>query len=311
MRNTILVVAGPTAVGKTDIAIQLALRFNGQIVSCDSMQLYKHMDIGSAKPTAAQLAMVPHHLIGVVDPKEAFSVVQYQQMAKAAIVEIFHQDQLPVIAGGTGLYLNSLLFEMDFGANPGSPEGRASLFGIAESQGNEALHDMLQRLDPEAAERIHPNNVKRVVRAIEAVRHSGVGLSDFSSVQKRTTDYDVVLIGLTRDRSELYHRIEARVDQLMDLGLLEEVKTLQNMGFTSKDIAMKGIGYKELLDHLDGAYDLPTAIDLIKKNTRHYAKRQLTWFKRYSDMEWFNLSEDQNEGESLERIVAWLNKRKL
>jgi tRNA dimethylallyltransferase len=311
LRNTILVVAGPTAVGKTDIAIQLALRFNGQIVSCDSMQLYKHMDIGSAKPTATQLAMVPHHLIGVVDPKEAFSVVQYQQMAKAAIKEIFNQDQLPVIAGGTGLYLNALLFDMDFGADPGTAEGRAYLFDIAESQGNEALHEMLQRLDPVGAERIHPNNVKRVVRAIEAVQHSGVGLSDFSSVQKRTTDYDAVLIGLTRDRNELYHRIEARVDQLMAQGLLEEVKSLQNMGFTSKDIAMKGIGYKELLDHLDGAYDLPTAIDLIKRNTRHYAKRQLTWFKRYSDMEWFNLSEDNNESESLEKIIAWLNKRKL
>jgi len=310
VKQTIVVIAGPTAVGKTAISIEVARRIKGQIVSCDSMQLYKFMDIGSAKPTKAQLAMVPHHLIDAIDPKEPFSVVRYQQLAKASIKQIFYQNQVPVITGGTGLYLNSLLYDMDFGANPGDSIFREQLFELAETQGNDVLFARLKELDQAAAERIHPNNVKRVVRAIEAVHFNGTGLGDFGSVNQKTKDYEAILIGLTRDRAELYQRIEDRVDLLLESGLLEEVKFLKNMGFSSDDISMKGIGYKELLDYLDGEYDLPTAIDLIKKNTRHYAKRQMTWFKRYPEMEWFNLSEDRTEEESLEKIVSWLNKRK-
>jgi len=310
LERTIVVIAGPTAVGKTTISIQVALRIQGQIVSCDSMQLYKYMNIGSAKPSKEQLSMVPHHLINAIDPKESFSVVTYQKLAKAAITEIFQQGQVPVITGGTGLYLNSLLYNMDFGANPANTEYRNQLFSIAENQGNEALFAQLEQADPSAAKRIHPNNVKRVVRALEAVELNGTGLADFSSVNAKTKEYDAILIGLTRDRDELYQRIEDRVDHLMESGLLEEVLSLKNMGFTSADIAMKGIGYKELLDYLAGAYGLDEAIELIKKNTRHYAKRQMTWFKRYPEMQWFNLSEDQNEEESLEKIMSWISKRK-
>jgi tRNA dimethylallyltransferase len=310
VKPTIVVIAGPTAVGKTSISIQVASRLHGQIVSCDSMQLYKYMDIGSAKPTKEQLAIVPHHLIDVIDPKESFSVVRYQQLAKKAINGIFQQNQTPVITGGTGLYLNALLYDMDFGANRGDTDYRNKLFNIAETQGNEALFAVLKVIDPNAAERIHPNNVKRVVRAIEAIHLNGSGLADFASVNQKTKDYEAILIGLTRDRSELYQRIEERVDVLMDKGLLDEVNSLKNIGFTSADIAMKGIGYKELLDYLDGDYDLPTAVELIKKNTRHYAKRQMTWFKRYPDMQWFNLSEDQTEDLSLEKIMLWLNKKR-
>lgn len=310
MKKTIIVIAGPTAVGKTAISIQVARRIHGQIVSCDSMQLYKYMDIGSAKPTKEQLEMVPHHLIDAIDPKESFSVVLYQQLAKDAINRIFDQNQTPVITGGTGLYLNALLYDMNFGANSGDTAYRNQLFDIAKNQGNDALFAQLKDMDPNAAERIHPNNVKRVVRAMEAFRFNGSGLADFASVNQKTSDYEAILIGLTRERSELYQRIEVRVDQLMAEGLLDEVKSLKNMGFTSADISMKGIGYKELLDYLDGDYDLPTAIDLIKKNTRHYAKRQMTWFKRYPEMQWFNLSEDQNEEQSMEKIISWLDKRK-
>jgi len=310
VNRTIIVIAGPTAVGKTAISIKLAKRIQGQIVSCDSMQLYKHMDIGSAKPTKEQLEMVPHHLINAIDPKESFSVVRYQQLAKEAINLIFDQNHTPIITGGTGLYLNSLLYDMDFGANQGDLKYRDSLFEIAKNQGNDALFDRLKEMDPKAAERIHPNNVKRVVRAMEAIQFNGTGLSDFASVDSKTKDYDAILIGLTRDRSELYQRIEERVDQLMAQGLLDEVELLKNMGFTSRDIAMKGIGYKELLDYLEGDYDLQMAIELIKKNTRHYAKRQMTWFKRYQEMQWFNLSEDQTEEQSMEKIMSWLNKRR-
>jgi tRNA dimethylallyltransferase len=310
VKPSIIVIAGPTAVGKTTISIQVARRIQGQIVSCDSMQLYKYLDIGSAKPSKEQLDMVPHHLINTIDPKESFSVVQYQHLAKAAINYIFEQHQTPIITGGTGLYLNSLLYEMDFGSNPGNVEFREQLFEIAQNQGNEVLFTRLQELDPIAAERIHPNNVKRVVRAIEAVHFNGTGLKDFASVSHKTKDYQAILIGLTRNRDELYQRIDARVDQLMNEGLLTEVQSLQKMGFTSADISMKGIGYKELLDFLAGNYDLATAIDLIKKNTRHYAKRQMTWFKRYPEMQWFHLSEDQSEEESLEKIMLWLNKKR-
>lgn len=310
MRKTIVVIAGPTAVGKTAISIKVAAGIHGQIVSCDSMQLYKYMDIGSAKPSKEQLETVPHHLIDVIDPKENFSVVRYQQMAKEAINEIFDQGETPVITGGTGLYLNAMLYDMDFGANQGDVNYRKQLFDIAEHQGNDALFAKLKDLDPNAAERIHPNNVKRVVRAMEAIHFNGTGLADFASVNQKTNDYDSILIGLTRDRSELYQRIEERVDQLMEKGLLDEVKSLKNMGFTSADIAMKGIGYKELLDFLEGDYELPVAIDLIKKNTRHYAKRQMTWFKRYPEMQWFNLSEDQTEEDSMENIMAWLDKKR-
>ena len=310
MQRKIIVIAGPTAVGKTAISIEVATRMNGQIVSCDSMQLYKYMDIGSAKPTNEQLQSVPHHLIGVVDPKESFSVVQYQQLAKTAIDQIFDEWQTPVVTGGTGLYLNSLLYNMDFGANPGDLGYRSQLFDVAEKFGNDVLHDRLKQMDPNAADRIHPNNVKRVVRALEAIHFNGAGLADFSSVNKKTTEYEAILIGLSRDRIQLYQRIEARVDQLMESGLLEEVQWLRDNGFTSADISMKGIGYKELLDYLSDIYDLPTAIDLIKKNTRHYAKRQMTWFKRYSEMQWFDLTADETEEESVENIMVWLNKKR-
>lgn len=310
LNQSIVVIAGPTAVGKTSISIEVAKQINGQIVSCDSMQLYKYMDIGSAKPTKAQLKEIPHHLVDVIDPKDSFSVVEYQKLAKAAIQQIFRQNQTPVIAGGTGLYLNSLLYDMDFGADPGDIAYRNQLFAVAKKQGNEVLFAQLMDADPNAAARIHPNNVKRVVRALEAVRFGGAGLSDFASVKQKTTDYQAILIGLTRDRAQLYQRIDERVDHLMASGLLEEVQSLGRMGFTSQDIAMKGIGYKELLDHLAGDYDLKTAIDLIKKNTRHYAKRQMTWFKRYKEMEWFDLTVDRYEEESLEKIMTWLNKRR-
>lgn len=310
MKQQIVVIAGPTAVGKTSIAIEVAKKINGQIVSCDSMQLYQYMDIGSAKPTKEQLEAVPHHLVDVINPKESFSVVEYQKLAKAAIQYIFAEGQTPVIAGGTGLYLNSLLYDMDFGADPGDDDYRDHLFSVAEFEGNEALFARLKDADPNAAARIHPNNVKRVVRALEAVRFGGAGLEDFSSVSQKTNDYDAILIGLTRERTQLYERIDDRVEQLMANGLLDEVQSLSQMGFTSKDISMKGIGYKELLDYLAGAYDLPTAVELIKKNTRHFAKRQMTWFKRYKEMEWFDLTDDKSDEESLEKILTWLNKKR-
>ena len=307
MRN-IIVVAGPTAVGKTKYAIEVAKAFNGEVVSCDSMQLYKYMDIGSAKPTPEERAQVKHYLVDEIDPREAFSVAEYQKLAKAAIEEIFAKGKTPVIAGGTGLYLNALLYEMDFSDAPQESELRKQLEQEAETYGAQYVHDKLKALDAEAAERIHPNNVKKVIRAIEGAS-SGNKIGDFKKCTEKCKDYETILIGLTRNRQELYDRINLRVDILIEQGLFDEVKGLLDMGLAEDDISMKGIGYKEVIAYFDGKLSKEDAIDLIKKNTRHLAKRQLTWFRRYEDLTWFDISDYGNDDEAVEAIIKWLQNR--
>ena len=281
MKKQIIIIAGPTAVGKTEYAIETAKAINGEIVSADSMQLYKYMDIGSAKPTAEELSQVKHYLVDEIDPREKFSVAQYQKLAKAAIREIFDKGRVPVISGGTGLYINSLMYEMDFAAPPSDEAFRKELEDTALKKGRDYLHSKLAELDPDAAARIHPNNVKKVIRAIEAAQN-GNKIKDFNNAQIPAADYDVLLAGLTRDRAELYERINRRVDILIERGLVDEVSSLMQMGLGYDDISMKGIGYKEIIGSLEGKYTIDEAIELIKKNTRHYAKRQLTWLRRIS-----------------------------
>ncbi len=304
----IIVVAGPTAVGKTKYAIEVAKAVGGEVISCDSMQLYKYMDIGSAKPTAEELAQVPHHLVDVIDPAEAFSVAKYQEMAKAAIEDIFARGKVPVIAGGTGLYLNSILYDMDFSNTKEDPELRKQLEKEAEELGAEALHKKLAELDLEASKRIHPNNIKKVVRAIEAAV-SGETIKDFKNCNTRCKDFDRILIGLNRDRQELYDRINSRVDLLVEQGLFEEVEGLLARGLTEGDISMKGIGYKEIIGYFNGEYSKEEAIDLIKKNTRHLAKRQITWFKRYEDIYWHDISQYENDDKAVEGLLQWLQSK--
>ena len=308
MKREIIVICGPTAVGKTEYAIDTALLMNGEIVSCDSMQLYKYMDIGSAKPTVEEQARVRHYLVDQIDPAEAFSAAKYQTLAKAAIEEIFAKGKTPVIAGGTGLYLNALLYDMDFSAPPRNDAYRDQLYKEAEEFGPAYLHQKLLRIDSNAAARIHPNNIKKVVRALEAAEE-GAKVKDFSKDLTPTQDYSAVLVGLTRNRGELYDRINRRVDILIEKGLLEEVRNLLAKGLTEADISMKGIGYKEIIAYYHGQYSLEEAIDLVKKNTRHYAKRQLTWFKRYKDMKWFNISEYDSDADCLKEIFQWLEKK--
>lgn len=308
MQREIIVICGPTAVGKTKYAIETALFVGGEIVSCDSMQLYRYMDIGSAKPTPEERARVPHYLIDEIDPAEPFSAAKYQSMAKAAIEAIFAKGKTPVIAGGTGLYLNALLYDMDFSAPPGDPAFRDRLYQEAEEQGAAVLYERLKGLDAEAAARIHPNNIKKVVRAIEAA-HLGIKVKDFAKDLRPTTDYTARLIGLKRNRAQLYARINQRVDLLMEQGLVEEVKCLMARGLTEDDISMKGIGYKEIIGYLEGRYDLMEATELVKRNTRHYAKRQMTWFKRYQDMRWFDISAYENDESCLEDLFKWLEKK--
>ena len=305
---TIIVVAGPTAVGKTKFAIAIAKAFDGEIVSCDSMQLYKYMDIGSAKPTKEERAQVSHYLVDLIDPKEEFSVARYQKLAKAAMEEIFAKGKIPVIAGGTGLYLNSILYEMDFSEAPKQSELRENLEKEAELFGPAYLYQKLEALDSDAAKRIHPHNVKKVIRALEGAS-TGHKISDFRNCKEKCKNYHAILIGLTRNRDELYDRINRRVDLLVEEGLFDEVEELLERGLTEEDISMKGIGYKEIIGFFDGIYTEEEAIDLIKKNSRHLAKRQLTWFRRYEDMKWFNLSQYQNDEIAAEDIIRWLKNR--
>jgi len=305
----IIVVAGPTAVGKTKYAIEIAKAFDGEVVSCDSMQLYKYMDIGSAKPTAEEQAQVKHWLVDEIDPKDSFSVARYQEMAKACIEDIFSRGKTPVIGGGTGLYLNSLLYEMDFSNAPQDDELRQTLENEAELFGPEYLHNKLKEADPVAAERIHPNNIKKVIRALEGAI-SGNTITDFKNCQEKCKDYDTILIGLTRNRAELYDRINLRVDIMVEQGLFEEVEGLLQMGLEEADISMKGIGYKEIIGYFDGLYTKEEAIDLIKKNSRHLAKRQLTWFRRYDDMTWFDINDYENDEAAIEDIIKWVQAQK-
>lgn len=310
MKKQIIIIAGPTAVGKTEYAIEIAKAIDGEIVSADSMQLYKYMDIGSAKPSKEELAQVKHYLVDQIDPREKFSVAQYQQLAKAAIGEIFDRGMTPVISGGTGLYINSLMYEMDFAAAPSDESLRRNLEKLAKERGSEYLHSKLAELDADAATRIHPNNVKKVIRAIEAAQN-GNRVKSFDNATVPVSDYDVLLAGLTRDREELYSRINQRVDILIKSGLVNEVSSLMQMGLGYDDISMKGIGYKEIIGSLEGKYPLNEAIDLIKKNTRHYAKRQLTWLRRYKNIKWFNLSSYEDKTSAMGDILKWLkiNKR--
>ncbi len=305
----VIAVCGPTAAGKTEYAIEIALSLNGEIISCDSMQLYKYMDIGSAKPSSDELSTVPHHLIGVVDPREKFSAAKYKELALAAVHDIASRGKIPVIAGGTGLYLDSLIYDMDFAAEPPVDASyRKELYEIAESEGAHALHELLKREDPVSASRIHENNVKRVVRALEAVR-CGSSIADFSNDLKPSKDIEPILVGLKRDRQELYDRINRRVDIMIEHGLEDEVRYLSSLGLTKDDISMKGIGYKEIFDYIEGICTLGEAAEAIKKNTRHYAKRQMTWLKRYDDMKWFTLDEKTDVQSKVGEIISWLQKK--
>ena len=304
----IIVVAGPTAVGKTKYAIAIAKAVGGEIVSCDSMQLYKYMNIGSAKPTAEEQREVKHYLVDQIDPREPFSVAKYRALAKQAIEEIFQSGKVPVISGGTGLYLNALLYEMDFSNAPQDTALRKNLEEEAELFGSAYLHKKLEAIDPKTAARIHPNNTKKLIRALEGAAN-GNPITDFQQCRQKCKDYDAILIGLTRNRDVLYDRINQRVDVMVREGLFKEVENLLEMGLAEEDISMKGIGYKEIIGYFDGLYTEDEAIDLIKKNSRHLAKRQLTWFRRYEDMTWFDLDEYQNDEDAIRSILLWLKEK--
>ena len=306
-----LFLTGPTACGKTEYAIRLAQEYGGEIVSADSMQIYKYMDIGSAKPTPGERAQARHYLVGEIDPERPFNVADYQQLARRYIADIAARGMLPIVSGGTGLYINALLYDMDFSAPKGDDSFRQQVW---QECGEDPLkvHERLKTLDPDAAEAIHPNNVKRMLRAIERLENGEAKLAAFAESTAPYPDYDSLLIGLERDRAELYSRIDRRVDKILEAGLENEVRSLMDMGFTSSDIAMKGIGYKEVIDCLAEGRTAEDAADLIRKNTRHYARRQLIWLRRYPQMHWVTVQGDDFDEEAFARmkelIEPWLKK---
>ncbi|PLR94807.1 tRNA (adenosine(37)-N6)-dimethylallyltransferase MiaA [Bacillus sp. T33-2] len=290
-KQKLLVLIGPTAVGKTKLSIQLAKRFNGEIISGDSMQIYKGMDIGTAKITEEETEGIPHHLIDIKNPDEPFSVAEFQELVRKKITGISARGKLPMIVGGTGLYIQSVIYDYQFSDAPSEPQFRESLETEAgQTGGVEKLHARLAEIDPESAERIHPNNVRRVIRALEIHHCTGMTMTEYQQEQQPDLLYQTALVGLTMDRDKLYERIDMRVDLMMQQGLLEEVESLYKAGIRDCQ-SIQAIGYKELYDYLDEKVSLDDAIEILKKNSRRYAKRQLTWFRNKMDVEWFDMSE--------------------
>lgn len=282
----ILCVVGPTASGKTAYAIELARENNGEIVSCDSMQIYKYMNIGTAKATAEERAEVPHHMIDFVDPNRDYSVADFVTDARACIAEILSRGKMPVLCGGTGLYIDSVLKSVEFSPQKRDDKLRDELWKKAEQDGAESVYEILKELDPIEADKVHYNNVKRVIRAIEICKTTGMTKTEADKLSIGKPIYNPIIYGLSMPREKLYERIDRRVDVMVEQGLEGEVRQLLNMGIRRDSTAMQAIGYKELVRYIDGLCDFETAIEDIKRESRRYAKRQLTWFRRNPDIIW-------------------------
>ncbi|MED4582159.1 tRNA (adenosine(37)-N6)-dimethylallyltransferase MiaA [Brevibacillus choshinensis] len=305
-REKLVVIIGPTAVGKTDLSLELAEQFDGEIISGDSMQVYREMNIGTAKAAPEELARVPHHLIDIISPSDEYSVAQFQDSATRLITEINQRGHLPFIVGGTGLYIESVTHRFQFSQTSQDPELRDRLQRLADTEGVEALHSRLAAVDPVTAERLHPNDVKRVIRALEIYECSGYKMSDFQ-LRAQYSPYDLVIIGLTMDREKLYQRINHRVDLMIEAGLIEEVRSLLDRGYDATLVSMQGLGYKEVIPYLYGEVTLEKAVNDIKQRTRHFAKRQLSWFRRMPQIEWFDMTdpaEQPNNVQTIKQILA-------
>ncbi|MCI8637985.1 MAG: tRNA (adenosine(37)-N6)-dimethylallyltransferase MiaA [Coprococcus sp.] len=312
-KKPLIVLAGPTAAGKTKLSLRLSQAVGGEIISADSMQVYRHMDIGSAKIRKEEMEGVPHHLIDVLEPEEEFHVARFQDMAKRALQEIYARENIPILVGGTGFYIQALLYDIDFSRGEEDTEYRRMLEAFARKEGAGALHERLRKVDPEAADMIHANNVKRVVRALEFYHQTGTRISEHNEKERqKESPYRFVYFVLNDDRGRLYDRIDRRVDQMMEEGLVEEVAYLKERGCRKGMVSMQGLGYKEILAFLDGETSLEEAIRLLKRDTRHFAKRQITWFKREPDCIWLNWKDyDDSEDAMLCAMLAKLRERKI
>ena len=310
-KRPFIVLTGPTAVGKTALSIALAKAVNGAVISADSMQVYKHMDIGSAKIMPNEMEGVPHYLVDEFEPEEEFHVARFVERAKECLKEIYQNGQIPIIVGGTGFYIQALLYDIDFSKQDANTEYRRQLEELAQEKGADYLHNLLKEVDPASAENIHANNMKRVIRALEYYHLTGQKISEHNETErKKESPYNFAYFVLTDERARLYERIDRRVDIMIERGLVEEVKKLKEMGYHREMVSMQGLGYKEILDYLDGKITLAEAIYIIKRETRHFAKRQLTWFRREKDVIWFDRREfHQNETEILNEMTKILKEK--
>lgn len=285
----LVILTGPTAVGKTALSIKLASEIGGEIISADSMQVYRQMDIGSAKIKPEEMGGIPHHLIDILEPEEEFNVCLFEKLALEAMEQIYERGHIPVVVGGTGFYIQALLYQIDFTEEETDTAYRDKLWQLGEEKGNHYLHELLRKVDPKSAEEIHENNRKRVIRALEFYENCGKPISTHNKEQRqKTSAYNSCYFVLTDDRKKLYERIESRVDQMLSKGLVDEVRTLKERGCNASMVSMQGLGYKEILEYLDGRCSLLEAVEKIKKETRHFAKRQLTWFRREKDVIWLD-----------------------
>lgn len=312
-KEPLVIISGPTASGKSDLSIKLAKLIDGEIISADSMQVYKGMDIGSAKITEDEMCGVKHYLIDVLDPKDDFNIYYFKEEAKKAFDEIRSKGKIPIIVGGTGFYIQGFLYDIDFCESKGENLPlRDELTEISKEKGSKALHDMLKELDPKAAEAIHENNVKRVIRAIEFYKETGKSITDHNEeMRKRSSTYNFAYFCLTRNRKELYERIDRRVDKMIEEGLVEEVKRLKETGLSKDNHSMLGLGYKEILDHLDKKISLEEAIYIIKRDTRHFAKKQLTWSRREKDVITVDRDDFPSDGDILSFITGILKEKEI
>ncbi len=312
MKRPLIILTGPTAVGKTKASIGLAKAIDGEIISADSMQVYKNMDIGSAKIRPEEMQGIRHYLVDVLDPDEEFHVVRFQQMAKQAMEEIYAKGKIPIIVGGTGFYIQALLYDIDFMESNEDTVYRKELEQLAREKGAEYLHDMLRKVDEKSAQNIHANNVKRVIRALEFYQQTGERISDHNEQERaKESPYNFCYFVLTDDREILYDRINSRIEQMLEDGLLEEVQALKEKGYTKEMVSMQGLGYKEILDYLNGECTLEEAIYILKRDTRHFAKRQLTWFRRERDVIWIDKSDYAHDEEKILDTMMSIMKERI
>ena len=306
-KKKLVVLTGPTAVGKTKLSIELARRIGGEIISADSMQVYKYMDIGSAKIRPEEMEDIPHFLVDELEPSEEFNVVVFQQKTKQYMEEIYKRGHIPILVGGTGFYIQAVLYDINFSKDDDNHKIREELEGLAKEKGAEYLHEELRKIDPASADAIHANNVKRVIRALEYFKLTGQKISEHNEEQReKESPYDFSYFVLNDHRELLYERIDKRVDEMVTEGLVEEVQQLKNMGYDRSFVSMQGLGYKEILSYLEGEISLEEAIYIIKRDTRHFAKRQITWFKREKEVTWVNKPEFDYDNE---RILNFMQEK--
>ncbi len=310
-RLPMVVLTGPTAVGKTKLSIRLAKAIDGEIISADSMQVYKYMDIGSAKIRREEMEGVPHHLIDILEPWDEFNVVVFQKKCKECLARIYQRGHVPILTGGTGFYIQAILRDIDFTENEENTSIRRSLEELAKEKGAEYLHEMLKQVDEESAAAIHPNNIKRTIRALEYFRLTGEKISEHNEQERQKQEaYNSCYFVLNDDRARLYERIEKRIDEMLEEGLVEEVRGLKNRGCNRSMVSMQGLGYKEILSYLDGETTLEEAVYLLKRDTRHFAKRQLTWFRREPDVIWVDKDKfDYDESAILNFMLQEIRKK--